>query len=265
MSGFQSDNRFLVVIGNKAYSSWSLRGWLACRIACGPDGFEEFKLPLAGKTATDEEKERIRLTLLHHSPTGKVPALRDSVLGVVVHDSLAICLHVAETYPNSKLLPVHGEGAARAMCLAVSAEMHAGFEALRTHCPMNCVVSAVARGAETLQRDDVKRDVIRLGEMWTDMRERFGIPYQTSTDPTGAYLFGHITIADCMYAPVALRFKTYDPQLTSLEGYPLAQAYVRTLWEQEGVARWVRDAFEEGAEWKLGHYDAVADTATNTA
>lgn len=252
-----ADKRFVVVIGNKAYSSWSLRGWLACRMACGPYGFDEFKLPLSGKTATDEEKQKAREILLQHSPTGKVPALRDSLLDVTVHDSLAICLHVAESYPNSLLLPL--DPAARAMCLAVSAEMHSGFEALRTHCPMNCVVTAVVRGAEALQRDDVKEDVKRLGAMWTDLRHRFGAPYHSSSD-SRVYLFGHFTIADCMYAPVALRFKTYDPDLHSLEEYPEAQQYVRNLLEQEGVVEWVHAALEEGAEWKLGHYDAVADT-----
>lgn len=171
-----------LVIANKNYSSWSLRAWLAARKA-GLD-FEEV---LIGLDLPDT-----RSKILHHSPSGKVPALIDGELRV--HDSLAICETLAERLPA--LWPA--DPIARAHARAVSAEMHAGFMALRSALPMN--LRATAR--HVTPSDAVRADLDRIAAIWRDCRQRFGAG--------GPWLFGAWSIADAMYAPVATRLVTYD-------------------------------------------------------
>ena len=128
---------------------------------------------------------------------------------------------------------------------------------------MNCTVTSRVYGARTLiSHPDVVDDIIRLGNLWTSLRERClirGASQGQESDCVGGYLFGHFSIADCMFAPVVLRFKTYDPELTSLQEFPLAQAYVTTLLCNEYLLEWVDDARLEGPEWKLDQYEAYVD------
>ena len=169
-----------LVIGNKNYSSWSLRPWLGLKVA-GIE-FEEILLPLY--------EENARSKRLVYSPSGKVPLLADGTLRI--WDSLAIAEYLAEQFPARKMWPADRE--ARAIARAVSAEMHSGFQALRSQLPMNMHRDrpAIAYNA------DAQRDIDRIQEIWRDCRARFG--------GAGHYLFGAPTIADAMFAPVVSRF-----------------------------------------------------------
>src|SRR5512143_2258865 len=179
-----------LVIGNKNYSSWSLRPWLVLRQADIP--FEEVRIPLYRPDSA------ARLTAW--SPSGKVPALRDG--DTTVWDSLAICEYLSERFPGRHLWPA--DAAARAVARSVSAEMHAGFAALRQHVSMNIRARYPGKGrtAESLA------DIQRILAIWTDCRARFG--------QGGDFLFGGFGIADAMYAPVVLRFQTYGVALTGV-------------------------------------------------
>ncbi len=180
----------ILVIGNKNYSSWSLRPWLALRQA-GVD-FEERYIPLY--------QGDYKVRLLQLSPSGKVPALVDGPLKV--WDSLAICEYIAEKFPRARLWPEELER--RAVARAVSAEMHSGFSALRTHMNMNIRASFPTRG----RRPDTMQDVARVQQIWRECRARYGYD--------GDFLFGRFSIADAMYAPVVLRFRTYKVDVDSV-------------------------------------------------
>jgi glutathione S-transferase len=197
----------ILAIGNKSYSSWSLRAWLAVRKALGTSGFKEYLCPLAGSNASEEEKAAKKEMIRKHSPTGKVPALVDPDINAVVCDSLAIILHICEKYPLSALLP-KDDLKARALCISACSEMHSGFTAIRTNLPMNCTIVGRKHGQQALARADVQEEVERLKVLWEDLRSQFG--------GTGPYLFGTFTAADCMFAPIALRFRTYDRQRSQL-------------------------------------------------
>jgi glutathione S-transferase len=164
-----------LVIGNKNYSSWSLRPWLAMKVL--GIAFDEIRIHLYGSGS----KERI----LQHSPAGKVPILKDDA--TLVWDSLAILEYLAERYPQ--LWP--RERAERAKARSVSAEMHAGFAQLREHMSMNVRKRYPGKG----RTPEVEKDIARISEIWADA--------------TGPFLFGEFTAADAMYAPVVLRFRTY--------------------------------------------------------
>ncbi|MGE0750143.1 MAG: glutathione S-transferase family protein [Variibacter sp.] len=170
-------------IGNKKYSSWSLRPWIALKVAGIP--FEEVLVPLR----TDEFKSRVREV----SPAGRVPVLRDG--DAVVWESLAILEHLAERFPDARLWPA--EPNARAHARSIAAEMHGGFGALRSHCPMN-----MARQRPRALTPEVEADVRRIDAMWSDARARFG--------KGGPFLFGAFSAADAMYAPVVSRFVSYE-------------------------------------------------------
>jgi len=172
-----------LVIGNRNYSSWSLRPWLLLREAGIP--FTEIRLPLYGSDASRR--------LAEHSPSGKVPVLHDDDL--TVWDSLAICEYLAERFPEKAMWPE--EPQARATARSVSAEMHSGFLALRQHMPMNIRRSLPGRGRIAA----VDTDIVRILAIWSDCRSRYGA--------AGPFLFGEFGVADAMYAPVALRFRTY--------------------------------------------------------
>lgn len=172
----------VLVIGNKNYSSWSLRPWLALKAAG-----VEFREEMIWLDQEDTAKN-----IAAHSGAGKVPVLHDG--NVTIWESLAICEYVAETWPDSTLWP--DDRAARAYARSIAAEMHASFGPLRSNCPMDL------RTRTQLELDaPTQRDVDRVCHLWNTARERYGA--------TGPYLFGHFTIADCMYAPVATRFVTY--------------------------------------------------------
>jgi glutathione S-transferase len=173
-----------LVIGNKNYSSWSLRPWMAMTMADIP--FTETLVPL---DTPDTHK-----LIAEHSPAGRVPVLRHGRLAI--WESLAIMEYLAETFPEKHLWPK--AMAARAVARAVANEMHAGFQALRNACPMNL---RRPRRAVAFS-DDVMANVRRIEEIWRDSRQRFG--------KGGKFLFGKFGIADAMYAPVVTRFDTYD-------------------------------------------------------
>jgi glutathione S-transferase len=174
-----------LVIGNKNYSSWSLRAWLALKI--GGVAFEEVRIAL--------DQPQTKSEILARSPSGKVPCLIDGPLAV--WDSLAICETANERYVAGALWPT--DAGARARARAVTAEMHSGFAALRTHMPMDLRAHRPDRGAAVLQRADVATDVARIQEIWSDCLARSG----------GPLLFGAFSIADAFYAPVVTRFRTY--------------------------------------------------------
>ena len=176
--------RLHLVIGNKNYSSWSLRPWLAMTHAGIP--FEETVIALD----LPDTKARIA----EYSPAGKVPILHHGK--VAVWETLAILEYLAEVFPEKKLWPA-GKGA-RAMARAISNEMHAGFTALRNDCPMNL---RRARKAIALS-DGARRDVARIEEIWWTARSAHG--------KDGKFLFGRFSIADAMFAPVVTRLDTYD-------------------------------------------------------
>ena len=196
-----------LVIGNKNYSSWSLRPWLILKQAGIP--FREVRIPLYG---TDT-----KLQILKYSPSGKVPVLIDGDL--TVWESLAICEHVAERFPDKALWPADVKG--RALARAVASEMHAGFSALRNNMPMNVRRSFPTRGrtAEVLQ------DIERIVALWQDCRSRYG--------DGGPFLFGRFSIADAMFAPVAFRFQTYVVDLPSS-----ARTYTDTLLALPAMREW---------------------------
>lgn len=203
-----------LVIGNKNYSSWSLRAWLAVR-ATGVDFDEELvRLSEPGS----------REALLAHSPAGKVPVLKDGAR--VVWDSLAILEYLAETRPEAGLWPADAEARARAR--SVSAEMHSSFAALRSHMPMNLRRSLPGRGRGA----GVADDIARICAIWRDCRERFG--------QAGPFLFGAFTGADAMYVPVATRFRTYAVELD-----PVSAAYADAVLTLPAFQEWHTAALEE--------------------
>jgi len=174
-------SQYRLVIGNKNYSSWSLRPWLAMKQA--GIVFEEIRIPLYGP----DSKSR----LAQHSPSGKVPILLDGELKI--WDSLAICEYLAERHAG--MWPA--DSAARGVARAVSAEMHSGFASLRHNMGMNIRKNYAGKGVGP----GVLGDIHRILELWGDCRSRFGAG--------GVFLFGAFSIADAMYAPVAMRFRTY--------------------------------------------------------
>ena len=203
-----------IVIGNKAYSSWSLRGWLAVKVS-GRE-FTEVRLPLY----TDQWEARIGGL----SPSGRVPVLRDG--GVVVWDSLAIGEYMAETYPGSAGWPA--ECRARAAARSVAAEMHSGFATMRGEMFFNCRarIPGLSFSAEALDEAE------RIKAIWRDCRAEYGAG--------GSWLFGAFTLADAAFAPVALRFATYGVPLG-----PVESAYVQTVQEHPAIREWCAAVAEE--------------------
>lgn len=203
-----------LVIGSKNLSSWSLRGWLAMQLT-GAE-FEEVLIPLGGV----DTARRIR----EHSPTGKVPVLKCE--DGVIWDSLAIAEYLAERFPEAHLWP-RGE-AARALARSICAEMHSGFLALRSHMPMDLQ----RHKPLTKVPPEVETDIARVIELWTLCRQGFG--------QDGPFLFGHASIADAFYAPVATRLRSYAVELP-----PLAKAYVDTIYQWAAFQPWLQAALAE--------------------
>jgi glutathione S-transferase len=205
-----------LVIGNKNYSSWSLRPWLALRHA-GIE-FDEQIIAL-NRPSTKPE-------ILRYSPSGKVPCLIDGKL--MVWDSLAICEAVNERYATGALWPA--DPATRAHARAVSAEMHSGFAALRTHMPMDVRASRPDKGAAAAQRGDVTADIERIQAIWTDCLERSG----------GPLLYGGFSIADAFFAPVVTRFRTYGVALPAT-----LSTYSERVFALPAMQQWVEAAHAE--------------------
>jgi len=203
-----------LVIGNKNYSSWSLRPWLAMRHAGLT--FDEVMVPLW----TDDHKEKI----LAHSSSGKVPILKDG--DTVVWESLAILEYVADRFPDAGLLP--DDPAARAVARSVAAETHAGFPAIRKSMPMNIRKSLPGRG----HNDDVTPEIARVCAIWADCRARFG--------HDGPFLFGRFGVADAMFAPIVARFRTYDVALDAVSA-----AYCKAVLDIDAFKEWEESARAE--------------------
>ncbi len=204
-----------IYLGNKNYSSWSLRPWLAMRQA--GIAFDEVVVPLYEPSS--------RETIRKYSPSGRVPALHHGAL--IVWDSLAICEYLAERFPQAALWPQ--DSAARAVARAVSSEMHSGFAALREHLPMNIRSSFPGRSIAP----EVQADINRIMSIWRDCRARFAAD-------EGPFLFGPFTIADAMYAPVVTRFRTYKIDLESE-----AEAYCNTILKLPAMQDWIAAARNE--------------------
>jgi glutathione S-transferase len=211
-----------LIIGNKNYSSWSLRPWIAMKAA--GIAFEEIVIPLY----REGSKER----LLRYSPAGKVPVLIDD--GVQVWESLAILEYLAEKFPQARLWPA--EIAARAHARAIACEMHAGFQPLRQACPMNMWRPVKKRDLD----GDVLANVRRIDALWADCRARFG--------SGGAFLFGAFGAADAMYAPVVSRFHTY-----AVDVGPAARDYMAAVMALPAWAEWKAVALKE--PWVLPHVE----------
>jgi glutathione S-transferase len=209
-----------LILGNKAYSSWSLRPWIALKQAGIP--FEEIVIPIY----MDGSSEAIR----KYSPAGKVPILKDG--GFTVWDSLAIIEYVAEKYP--KLWP--SDPKARAVARSISAEMHSGFVPLRKLCTMN-----TRRHYPNFElTDEVRDNVKRIDQIWSETRAEYG--------KGGPFLFGAWSGADAMYAPVVTRFTTYDVKLSKT-----SQDYCDAVLALPAMKDWYADAAKE--TWVLPQYE----------
>jgi glutathione S-transferase len=211
-----------LIIGNRNYSSWSLRAWLPLRVA-GADFAVE--VVLLGQEDTRSE-------ISSRSPTGLVPVLRHGDL--VVWDSLAISEYAAELFPDAGLWPADPH--ARAVARAVSAEMHSGFSAVRGNMPMNLRASYPGEG----RAPGVDDEIARIAEIWTTCRREFG--------SGGDLLFGAFSIADAFFAPVVSRFRTYGVELDGI-----AREYMDAVWALPAMREWIAAAQAE--EWTVDRYD----------
>ena len=215
-----------LIIGNKNYSSWSLRGWLAVKQS--GLAFEEITVPLYGDDWDAQKRSNEDIAPSH----GKVPVLWDGE--AVVWDSLAIIDYLADKVGRDRFWPK--DDAARAMARSMVAEMHSSYLALRRQCPMN-----IRRRVEVARiGDDAKADVVRILQLWAEARARFG--------QGGPFLFGSFCAADIIYAPVVSRFITYG---VPVPGF--AVAYMEAVWEHEWLQAWVAAAEDE--DWVIEQWE----------
>ncbi|MGZ8272399.1 MAG: glutathione S-transferase family protein [Burkholderiaceae bacterium] len=205
-----------LIVGNRNYSSWSLRPWLAMKQA--GLAFEEVRVLL--------NQPDTKTQILRHSPSGRVPCLVDGALAV--WDSMAICEYVNEQYAGGGLWP--REVAQRARARSIAAEMHSGFAALRTHMPMDIRGRHPDRGAAAAARPDVSTDIARIQSIWTDCLAACG----------GPFLFGSFSIADAFYAPVVTRFRTYAVAMPAR-----LSAYSDAVFELPAMREWAATATAE--------------------
>jgi len=217
-----------LIVGNRNYSSWSLRGWLACKQS--GLAFEELTVNISG-----EEWEAAKQQMGEIQPSsGKVPILWDGE--TVIWDSLAILEYLADKVGRERFWPK--DDAPRGMARAMVAEIHSSFLNLRRQCPMN-----VRMRHEGVQlSDEAKGDIVRVLTLWAEARARFG--------RGGPFLFGTFGAADVFYAPVVSRFVTYG---IGVPGF--AQAYMEAVWEHEWMQAWIRAAEDE--QWVIEQWDKV--------
>ncbi|HWK97606.1 MAG TPA: glutathione S-transferase family protein [Pseudolabrys sp.] len=210
-----------LVIGNKNYSSWSMRPWIAMKAA--GIAFEEILIPLYGPGSAE--------AILKYSPAGKVPILHDG--DFAVWDSLAILEYLAEKFPDAQLWP--SDAQARARARSVSAEMHSGFQALRQHCTMNLWLPPKPRPMP----DEVYANMKRIETIWAECRAQYG--------QGGPFLFGkRFGNADAMYAPVVARFRNYG-----LPVGPATLAYMDAVMATPAWQEWEGAGLKE--TWVLQH------------
>ena len=212
--------KLTLVIGNKAYSSWSLRPWLALRQAGA--SFGETVIPLRRPETKPE--------ILGHSAAGKVPVLHWGE--TTVWESLAICETVAELFPAAGLWP--DDPAARAAARAAATEMHGGFPEVRKAFPMDLKREPAERPVPA----EAAPEIARIGALWAELRSRFG--------SGGPFLFGRFTVADAMYAPVCVRFDTYRVPLD-----PVGRDYVAAVLALPAMGEWREAALAE--PWEIAY------------
>jgi glutathione S-transferase len=213
-----------LVIANKAYSSWSLRPWIL--LAHFKIPFEEIVVPL--------DRPETRKQILKYAPTAKCPSLHDGAISI--WETLAIIEYVAEKYPDKGIWPK--AKAARAHARALASEMHAGFQALRQHCPTN-FRRDVRRLALT---EAVEADVARIEAAFAHARRTYG--------KAGPFLFGRFSAADAMYAPVVNRLHVYDVPVKKP-----TRDYMNAIMALPAWKAWIRDA--EAEEWRIEKYDSI--------
>ncbi len=208
-------------IGNKNYSSWSMRPWVLMRQAGIP--FDEVMLRFDAFSADSNFKTR----LAHVTGTGRVPVLVDD--GFAVWDTLAIAEYLAEKFPEKQLWPTDAKARARAR--SICAEMHAGFSALRSHFPMNIEAHLPEVGLRVLaEQPAAQADLARIVDIWSGLLTEHG----------GPFLFGSFTIADAYFAPVVMRLASYGlPVPASIA------AYMKRVQAAPGVAAWIAEALAE--------------------
>lgn len=217
---------FTLVIGNKNYSSWSLRGWLMAKAA--EIEFDEIVVPL--------DRPETLAAIRKHSPSGRVPVLLHR--GLAVWESLAIAEYLNDLKPEAGLWPP--SAAARAHARAISCEMHAGFMDLRNNMPMNIRASFPGKG----MTPGVRADIERITGLWRDCRKRFAGAFPKDD----GFLFGTFGAADAMFAPVVTRFKTYSVTLDSD-----ADAYCTAVLAHPAMKEWVDAAAHE--PWLIDAYE----------
>lgn len=215
-----------LIIGNKNYSSWSLRGWLAVKQSGLK--FEELTVNIDGEEWGEAKRAMGEVQPSH----GKMPVLWDGA--AVIWDSLAILEYLADRVGRERFWPK--DDAARGMARSMVGEMHSSYLALRRECPMNVRRQVQLPGIS----DECKADVVRILTLWAEARARFG--------KGGPYLFGTFGAADIFYAPVISRFMTYR---VGVPGF--AQAYVQAIWEHEWMQAWIRAAEEE--QWVIESFE----------
>lgn len=218
---------FKLIIGNRAYSSWSMRGWLACKQS--GEEFEELVVPMF-----DAEWDKRREGDEFAPSLGKVPILWDGE--IVVWDSMAIIDFLADRYGSALYWPE--DEAARAVARSMAAEMHSSFSNLRRELPMNVRKSYPSKELSA----PVREEIDRILQLWAQARARFG--------GTGDYLFGDWCAADMMYAPVVTRFITYGVHVPSF-----AAVYMKNVLSQRDVAEWIDRAQDE--PWVIEQYEAA--------
>jgi len=209
-----------LIIGNKNYSSWSMRPWVL---------MQQLGIPFLEKKLRFDfsEGSAYRLEVARYAASGLVPVLMDE--GLAVWDSLAIAEYLHEQFPQAGIWPTETAARARARCLA--AEMHSGFGALRSHCPMNIEASLPDIGARIwAEQADVRANVARIEAAWADALQAHG----------GPFLFGAFSAADAMFAPVCMRVLTYALPLSDT-----SRAYVQRVASAPGVMAWVAEAMAE--------------------
>jgi glutathione S-transferase len=203
-----------LVIGNKNYSSWSLRAWLL--LAAFDLAFDEVRIALSTATTRSE--------IAKHTAAGKVPVLHDGDL--VVWDSLAICEYISEQYLGGRAWPAGAKD--RAQARSCCAEMHSGFFTLREKLPMNCR----ATGRKVAMTSDLIKEISRVDSLWTGLRAKYAA--------SGPWLFGEFSIADCMFAPVAFRFATYQVAVSES-----SRQYLQTVLHHPKIQLWLEQAKKE--------------------
>lgn len=208
-----------ILIGDKNFSSWSLRPWLALKRTGAP--FTETLIRLRGLSTHDD-------IVAAGSPSGLVPALKDGEL--VVWDTLAICEYLAERFPQARLWPA--DAAARALARAAAAEMHSGFPSLRGECPMDLTLRTSAEVSPA-----TAANVRRIVTLWSELLARFG----------GPFLAGEWSIADAFYTPVATRFRSYGLRLSDFGDQGAAAAYGERLLATPDYLEWEADALADEA------------------